>query len=316
MRGDKVVSGGVLLVDKPTGITSAAVVQVVKRVLGRPKIGHLGTLDPFASGLLPLCVGEGTKLAPYLNTTDKHYRGVVRLGLTSDTLDITGAILTTAAAPDPSSIDLEALASAFTGVQQQIPPAFSAIKRQGTPLYKLARRGETVELEPREVVIHALLLERIDAERIGLDLHCSKGTYVRSLARDLGERIGCGALLEELVRTQFGPFNLGAAVSLADLESQRGAALAAAAMIPASRALAHLPAIEVDRGTAASLRTGRQQALATAFAGASAEVRAATHARVVDPEDVLVAVICGQGGGWKLGRVFRDLPGCDASCGD
>ncbi len=312
MRGDKLVSGGVLLVDKPSGISSAAAVSVVKRVLGRPKIGHLGTLDPFASGLLPLCVGEGTKLAPYLNSADKHYRGVLRLGVTSDTLDRTGVISAKSAPPDPASIDLAALAAMFGGEQLQLPPAYSAIKRQGTPLYELARRGESVELEPRPIVIHYLTLEALDAERVALTLHCSKGTYVRSLARDLGEHIGCGALLEELTRDGFGPFALSEALALADLDAEGGAAKAAAAMIAPARALAHLPSLRVDTETAMSLRAGRQQALASVFAAAPAELKTAGRARVIDPGETLVAVICTAGEGWKLDRVFRDLP----SCGD
>jgi tRNA pseudouridine55 synthase len=291
---------GILLVDKPSGISSARAVAVAKRALGGPKVGHLGTLDPLASGLLPLCIGQGTKVAPYLNVADKAYRGVIRLGIVTDTLDVTGEIVSTADAPDPAALDLAALGAAFTGPLEQVPPAFSAIKRGGVRMYELARRGEAPVLEPRAVVIHRLVLHALGADRLAIELDCSKGTYVRSLARDLGERIGCGATLEELVRTRFGPFDLEAAVSLADLE-HGGVAQGRSAVLPLDVALAHLRAIDVDLATASRLRDGQQHALEEldrpAGAGEKARVRA--------PETGLVAVVVESGGRWRLDRVFR-----------
>ena len=144
---------GILLVDKPRGISSAAAVARIKRALGSPKVGHLGTLDPFASGLLPLCIGEGTKIAPYLNVADKAYEGVVRLGISTDTLDCTGNVTATAPAPDVDDARLDAIARELRGRTTQVPPVFSALKRGGTRMYELARRGEAPELEARPVAI-------------------------------------------------------------------------------------------------------------------------------------------------------------------
>jgi len=299
-NADVMTTDGILLVDKPRGISSARAVAAAKRALGGPKIGHLGTLDPLASGLLPLCVGQGTKVAPYLNVADKAYRGVVRLGVVTDTLDVTGEVLSEAVAPDPATLDLAALAEAFTGAIEQVPPAFSAIKRGGVRMYELARRGEAPALEPRAVVIRRLHLCRLGPDRLAIELDCSKGTYVRSLARDLGERIGCGATLEELVRTRFGPFDLGAALALADLETG-GPDRARSALVPIDAALAHLRPIDVDRVTAIRLRDGQQQVLERLDrpkgSGEKARVRA--------PETGLVAVVVEAGGRWRLDRVFR-----------
>lgn len=305
---------GILLLDKPTGISSARAVAIVKRVLGgpnvsrkaAPKVGHLGTLDPFASGLLPLCVGEGTKLAPYIADADKSYSGVVRLGVCTDTLDGTGTVLTTTAAPEPDTLDLDALAAAFTGPQAQVPPAFSAIKKQGVPMYKLAREGKAPELDARDVIVHSMSLRAAADGRLELEADCSKGTYVRALARDIGERIGCGAILEELVRTGFGRFRLDDAVALGELEGRPE--LAAGALIEPAKALAHLPAIAIDAQAASSLRAGQQDVLAglTDPAGSTDD----DVARLLDERGALVAVVKRRQKCWRLDRVFRAPEPC------
>ena len=288
------------MVDKPEGVTSARVVATVKRALGGPKIGHLGTLDPFASGLLPLCVGEGTKAAAYLNQADKSYRGVIRLGVTTDTLDRTGTVLTTNAPPDLASIDLEELAQRFAGTMDQVPPAYSAIKRDGVRMYERARRGETPAIEARPVTIYSLSLTALLPDRLRIELACSKGTYVRSLARDIGQALGCGAILEELVRTSFGDFTLSAALSLEDLTAPAGRAVARRALVGPAEALARLPAVAADEATAQSLRRGRQQSLAHLALPAGA----GRHFRVLAPDRSLVAVVVDAGAGWRLDRVF------------
>ena len=293
---------GILIVDKPPGISSAAAVARVKRAVGAGKVGHLGTLDPFASGLLPLCLDEGTKAAPYLNTADKGYTGVVRLGVTTDTLDVTGTELGSSPVPALIDAEIQRLAHEFTGEISQVPPAFSAIKRGGKRMYELARKGAAPELEPRAVVIHELRIERIDAERLRLTLRCSKGTYVRSLARDVGARLGCGGVLESLVRTDFGPFTLEQAVALADLDAES----AASHLVSVEQALAHLRRFSVDREAAAGLRAGKQKALSALGRALAAGERAS----ILDPDGRIIAVAADCDGTWQLERVFRAPTSC------
>jgi tRNA pseudouridine55 synthase len=296
---------GILLVDKPRGISSAAAVAKVKRSLAASKVGHLGTLDPFASGLLPLCLGEATKIAPYLNEADKSYVGVARLGVRTDTLDVTGQVESTAPVPSLANVDWSTLAAAFTGAQQQVPPAFSAIKRDGVRMYELARRGEAPELEPRSVVIHRLALARADDTAIRIDVDCSKGTYIRSLARDLGERLGCGATLESLVRTRFGPFVLEEALALSDLEDP---SKAAGALLGPAQAVAHLRTLLTDAATATRVRAGQQAALLSL----ARPSRTGERARILGPDGGLVAVVGSDERGWRIERVFRPASPCAA----
>ncbi|NQY91336.1 MAG: tRNA pseudouridine(55) synthase TruB [Deltaproteobacteria bacterium] len=288
---------GILLVDKPVDMSSASAVARIKRVLGGVKVGHLGTLDPLASGLLPLCLGMGTKAAPWLNSATKTYTGVIRLGVLTDTLDRGGKVVATSPVPALADIDLDELADRFTGSLSQVPPAYSAIKKDGVPMYKRARRGEEVELEPREVTIFELKLTVRDASALEFSVHCSKGTYVRALARDLGEAIGCGAHMESLVRTAFGRFRIEDAASMENLEDSDGSELEAA-VLPLSKALAHLESLEVDDRGASGLRQGRQDVLGVLRRPQDGESAMVTRA------GRLVAVISEQSGLWKLERVF------------
>lgn len=291
---------GILLVDKPEGMSSAQVVAVAKRALGGVKVGHLGTLDPFASGLLPLCVGEGTKLAPYINEADKQYRGIVRLGVATDTLDRTGEVVSEATIPEISEADCDRVAGGLLGQIKQVPPMFSAIKKAGVPMYRLARQGIAQQLEPRDVVIHSLSLTRVDRERLAIEVHCSKGTYVRALARDVGAALGTVALLETLVRTAFGDFPLAQASALEALRQRGLEALAPPAWIAGAEAVKHLQTLTADAPAVRALRAGQQRVLAT-FAPPGT---AMAVARVLDPERRLVAVLCEKGGDWRLDRVF------------
>ena len=199
---------GVIIVDKPAGPTSAEVVRRVKSRLAKgTRVGHLGTLDPFATGILPILVGEGTKLAPFLQEGIKEYAGLIRLGSETDTLDSTGQITRTALVPGVNPIDLASIARRFTGTIDQTPPIYSAIKRAGIPLYKFARRGIPVEPPtPRKVEIQRLELTVDDDEMIRFDVICSSGMYVRSLARDIGTALGTAAHLAQLRRTRNGAF--------------------------------------------------------------------------------------------------------------
>lgn len=249
---------GVLLLNKPVGITSNAALQKAKWLLNAKKAGHTGTLDPFADGLLPLCFGEATKFSAYLLEADKHYRAVLKLGVTTTTGDPEGEILA-AREVHTSRADIEAVLSRFTGEIEQIPPMHSALKHQGRPLYEYARAGIEIERPPRQVTIRALELVECDPPRVVLDVQCSAGTYIRTLAQDIGAALGCGAHLTALTRIAAGGFNLEQAHTLADLDaldaSQRPALL-----LPADCLVNHLPVVQLDVADATALRQGRSVA--------------------------------------------------------
>lgn len=205
---------GVLNIDKPHGLTSHDVVARVRRITGQKKTGHAGTLDPMATGVLPVVLGSATRLVEYLSDADKAYRATVVLGATTDTYDREGEITPVAGAQMPSREALEAALEQFRGEIDQLPPMHSAIKMGGKKLYELARAGAEVERQPRHVTIHRLDLESYEPPDVRLFVECSKGTYIRSLAHDLGQALGTGAYLGALVRTRHGPFTLDSAVSL------------------------------------------------------------------------------------------------------
>jgi len=230
---------GVLVVDKPGGPTSHDIVDRVRRALRTRRVGHTGTLDPFATGVLPVCVGRATRLARFLSGGEKEYVATVRLGFATTTDDRTGEPL---GAPVPAEVAPAALAAALDGLVgsfDQVPPAFSAKHVGGRRLYELARRGETVPRAATPVTVHAIRLLAWEADTVEIAVRCSPGTYVRALARDLGERLGTGAHLAALRRTRSGPFDLSQAVSGDDLAG------AAGRMIPLDGLLLDLPAVTV-----------------------------------------------------------------------
>jgi tRNA pseudouridine55 synthase len=256
---------GVLLLNKPVGITSNAALQKAKWLLNAKKAGHTGTLDPFADGLLPLCFGEATKFSAYLLDADKHYRAVLQLGITTTTGDPEGEVLSTRdVAVDHSEIN--AVLPRFRGEIEQVPPMHSALKHQGRPLYAYARAGIEIERPPRKVTIRALEVIECDPPRVVLDVQCTAGTYIRTLAQDIGAALGCGAHLTALTRTAAGGFKLEHAHTLAHLEAididQRHALL-----LPADCLVAHLPAVLLDAGDADALRQGRSIAHPEAASG-------------------------------------------------
>lgn len=203
---------GILVVDKPAGLTSHDVVDMVRRAARLAKVGHTGTLDPFATGVLPLCINRGTRLASLLTDGDKGYSGTFRLGITTTTQDPTGEVIQERPVPPDLTLEkLHALAQQFVGLTHQTPPMYSAIKIQGERLYELARRGVEVERNQRLVTIHSFNLTHFDGINVAFQVACSKGTYIRTLAADLGELVGCGAHLISLRRTQAGPFALSQA---------------------------------------------------------------------------------------------------------
>lgn len=231
---------GFIVVDKPAGVTSHDVVRAVRRMAREKKVGHTGTLDPFATGVLPLALGEGTKAIPFLDESVKEYQAVMRLGSATDTQDCTGRVIAEGAWQQTSSADVEEVARRLVGRVSQVPPMFSALKRDGVPLYKLARRGESVERMAREIDIFSLVIDRIDLPEVAFTVSCSRGTYVRTLASDMGEMLGCGAHLVALRRTRSGPFSLAEAVSLEYLSSLAAEDRLAAMAVSPYAALPHL----------------------------------------------------------------------------
>jgi tRNA pseudouridine55 synthase len=240
---------GILVLDKPVGLTSNRALQMAKRLLRARKAGHTGSLDPLASGLLPLCFGEATKVSRFLLEADKQYWAVFRLGQSTTTGDAEGEVIATR----PVSVtrtEIESAIRNFTGEIEQVPPMYSAVKIDGQPLYKLARAGLTAERAPRTVTVHAYKVLDFEGDRLTVEIRCSKGTYIRSLAHDLGERLGCGAHVAELRRTGMGGFTLADAITLEDFERLPDPAARAARLITADRALETLPAVTISRHAA------------------------------------------------------------------
>lgn len=243
---------GIILLDKPRGLTSNAALQKVRWLLNAEKAGHTGSLDPLATGVLPLCFGEATKFSQYLLDADKGYETVAQLGVTTTTADAEGEVLERRPV-DVSQAQLEAILPRFRGDIQQVPPMYSALKRDGQPLYKLARAGEVVEREPRSVTIARLELLSLDADKARLSVACSKGTYIRTLVEDIGRELGCGAHVAELRRTQAGPFELSQTVSLEVLEQAHadgGAEAIDAFLHPVDSGLEHWPLLQFSEHSA------------------------------------------------------------------
>ncbi len=248
---------GILLIDKPAGITSFEVVRRVRRALQVKKVGHLGTLDPFATGLLPLALGEATKLAQFLMEESKTYLATCKLGVETDTQDLTGRVMRTSENL-PAPEDISRVAAGFLGEIQQTPPLYSAVHYQGERLYKLARRGETVEAAPRPVTIHRLEIQEMALPLVTFLVECGKGTYIRTLAHDLGRALGCGAHLTSLTRLAVGAFRLEEAVPLELIEKTDNLQEIQDRLIPLAHCLPSFKAVQVDRHEARLLSQGRQ----------------------------------------------------------
>ena len=248
---------GILNIDKPAGITSMDVVRRIKRASGQKRVGHGGTLDPFASGVVPICLGRATRMMEYLVDGTKEYHATVRLGVETDTYDVDGEVV---AESDVSDIDIEAIGQAlrpFVGMIEQVPPMYSALKKDGERLYNMARAGIEVEREPRSV--HVIGIDVIDwsPPDLIIDVTCGRGFYMRSLAHDLGEALGCGGHLQELTRTRNSAFNIDEALSLEEAETAFTEGAWRDALHSPDVAVRSMPAIVVDRGVADRVRNGR-----------------------------------------------------------
>ncbi len=250
------VPAGLLLADKGPGVTSFQVVAQLRRVLRVPKVGHGGTLDPMATGLLPILLGEATRFTGYLQGQDKEYLATVRLGVATDTLDATGAVTAEREVPFLTESEIRAALDRFVGDIEQVPPMYSALHAGGRRLHELARAGIEVERTPRRVRVHAFELLGWTAPRLRVRVACGSGTYVRSLAADLGEALGCGGHVESLERTRVGPLRLEDAVPWAAIQEGDAGQLAAH-VLPADRAVGHLPAVSVSAESGRRLAHGQ-----------------------------------------------------------
>jgi tRNA pseudouridine55 synthase len=289
---------GILNVDKPLGITSHDVVSQVRRVAGTRRVGHGGTLDPLASGVLVVAVGVATRLLEYVVGQPKTYEAVVRLGQTSTTYDAEGALSPPDAALEPlGALDnelLERVLDGFRGSIEQIPPMFSAVKREGQPLYKLARQGIEVTREARAVTIYDLTLVSWQPPDLKLRVSCSAGTYVRSLAHDLGQALGTGGYLAALRRMAVGTFVVDEAVQLERLNP----ATFAESLLPPDHAVTHLPRLDIDADMARRLRAGQGIPF-------SAGERPGEQARAYAPAGDFVGIVTATGGYWKPRKIFN-----------
>jgi len=257
-RAPRLKVDGVVLFDKPSGMSSNAALQTVRRLYWAAKGGHTGTLDPMASGLLPLCLGEATKFSQMLLDADKSYVARVKLGIKTTTGDAEGEVIATRPV-DVDDARLSAAVAAFCGEIDQVPPMYSALKRDGKALYEYAREGVTLEREPRRVKIHRIVCGPLAGDEFDLEVSCSKGTYIRTLAEDIGEVLACGAHLVGLRRTAIGPFTIDAAVSLQELES--GEQARADALSPPDLLASHLPAVPLAPDAAGSFLHGQSVAV-------------------------------------------------------
>lgn len=254
---------GILLLDKPAGISSNAALQQVKRLFKAQKAGHTGSLDPLATGLLPVCLGEATKITSYLLDSDKKYQGMAKLGVRTNTADAEGDVLQTRPVPVLSDNTIEMAMDSFRGELSQIPPMHSALKLNGKPLYELARQGIEVERKPRNVTIFELKKLGFDQDELELFVHCSKGTYIRTLVEDLGEILECGAHLKSLRRVAAGPFDINQTVSLdkltalAEEGTEQNFEVLDALLIPMHKALVDWPEINLSDNSAYYVRQGQ-----------------------------------------------------------
>jgi len=250
---------GILLLDKPLGISSNAALQQVKRIFRASKAGHTGSLDPLADGLLPICFGAATKISAYLLDANKRYRVKVKLGETTTTADSEGEVVETRSTESITEQDITAALNDFVGEIQQLPPMYSALKHNGERLYKLARQGIEVERESRAVTIHEINLLSVNLPEFELDVKCSKGTYIRTLAEDIGRQLGCGAHVSALRRTEVGPFSVDGMVDAAAIEkvAEQGLDALDQLLLPIDSAVGDWPEIQLTADAAYYLRQGQ-----------------------------------------------------------
>jgi tRNA pseudouridine55 synthase len=294
---------GILLIDKSEGPSSAQVVYRVKKLFQAKKVGHLGTLDPFASGLLLVGINEGTKIADIFLGGAKTYRGIMALGVETDSQDVTGKVVRERPVPSIGEADLRSLEEKFTGELEQVPPMFSALKKQGVRLYRLARQGKEIPREPRQIKIEALRINKVADAELEFEMTCSRGTYVRTFAADMGESLGCGAYLKTLRRMACGHLKVEQSVTIDELEHQFGRD--SIPLISLRAALNHMRMVPWESRLLSRLRLGQQKVLAKIGDRREAE----RLVGIVDPRGELAAIAEWTEdlpeGRWRLFRLFQ-----------
>lgn len=292
---------GILNVDKPRGMTSHDVVDAVRRLAGQRRVGHAGTLDPMATGVLLVCLGQATRVAEYLMASPKRYRATIVLGVATDTFDAEGKIVSEGGRTDVDREEIEAALASFTGRIEQVPPMYSALKRDGQALYRLARQGQVVERSPRPVEISEILVLDWTPPELIIEVACSPGTYVRSLAHDLGQRLGSGAHLAALVRLRSGRFTLEEAVSLERLAEAFRCGEEEKYLIPMDEALLDRPAVIVSAEQARRIAQGQGIHL-----NAPPSVEDGTLCRGYGPDGEFLAIMAYDAGAceWRPHKVF------------
>ncbi len=289
--GKKKGIDGLLIVDKPEGITSLDVVREIKHRFGVEKAGHIGTLDPFATGVLPVVINEGTKLVPFLREGPKDYQVTLQLGEETTTGDSTGRVVLRQEWEGLSPSEIAALIHTFWGKMLQTPPMFSAIKMYGRPLYRLARRGIEVERKEREVEIYSIQTEGIELPLVRFNVSCSKGTYIRALGRDIGRRLGCGAHLLRLRRVRSGPFTLEQAISWARLTDLSMPESLYPWLISLRAALPNLPEVIGDERVVKQVRFGKEMMVRDLSPHALPAFEKGDWLKMSTPEEGLVAIL-------------------------
>jgi tRNA pseudouridine55 synthase len=293
---------GILNLDKPQGPTSHDVIDRVRKLTGIRRVGHAGTLDPMATGVLLVCIGKATRVSEYLMAGQKVYQARVRLGIATDTYDAEGQVVASVDPVEVGRAEVETALARFRGTIEQVPPMYSALKREGKPLHELARQGVEVKREPRQIVISRLELIEWEPPECGLEVTCSPGTYVRALAHDLGQALGCGAHLAGLARLASGEFRLEDAVALDTFARAAAEGRWPDLLHPIDAALAHFPALHLDADAARRLRSG--QAITLLQPSPSGEGERLVRVYGPDGSFLALAAFDPATGTWRPHKVF------------
>ena len=297
---------GLLIADKPEGITSLDVVREVKRLFRIKKAGHIGTLDPFATGVLPLVLNEGTKLVPFLEEDPKEYEATLKLGEETTTDDPEGEIVSERDWKGVTPEQIHAAFQSFLGKIRQTPPMFSAKKVHGQPLYRMARKGLEVEREEKEIEIFDLVVKEIQLPRVAFRVSCSRGTYVRALAKDVGRRIGCGAYLLQLKRVRSGPFSLNQAIPWPELKKASGTGALMPWLISLKGALSGWPEVVGDDRLVKKIRFGQEMLVRDFLSKDLMAFEKGQWLKMTSPEEELVAILRSEIGGSEVRRTDPD----------
>ncbi len=298
---------GLLIVDKPEGMTSLEVVKEIKRRFHVKKAGHIGTLDPFATGVLPIVINEGTKLVPFLEEEPKEYEAVMKLGEETTTDDFTGKVTLRGSWDDVTPELIHRVFQNFLGRIQQIPPMFSALKLNGIPLYRLARKGIEVERKEREVEIFKLQIEEMNLPKVRFKVSCSRGTYIRSLGKDIGKKIGCGAHLLSLKRIRSGLFTLEGAIPWERLKNLSSAEELSPWMISLKEALPRLPEVIGDERLVKKIRFGKKMVVRDLSSYTLPAFEKGQWLKMTSPEEGLVAILRSEMKGSDIERTDPEL---------